>query len=1035
MVEQRSSKPLAWVRFLLSSNITSQLFRKNKPNSQLYYKYKRVKAYKYRSKNRFLSFFRRENLLSDPLNRKNFKKNYGKLYRFKNPYRGSKKFEVLHKNPRFRKWRESLYLRSSKRHLYVKSYSNTSYSKVYSTVPFSFRFDNSGSSVNKQINTSDLNRWESISSINIHIRSFISHYFFHYLFYQSNRIVGSNVWNVIPHYIFETSMHLTNYSVGLYPNLLSFSSKFIISTKAKFNSNNNVLSEFFPNNLRFNHPNNTTGASSNFWPLVNVFSSEFFLSSLVIASPYNHYSIFRSSIRLSYAKQLIPQKLDQRVLNWSNLHKIRYGIYLFRKINEQNLRKKRRVNAFYTFFNFPFLASQSSRFVRRVFLPPFSATPRYSVLSPTTYNSTFANFEYDKTLSYDSGYTEYSSIHSVRSHSWDFGSETSHFFPSNPKSNDFYKPRTSLVDCYPIRSVDSSSDTDFSDDDDPTNIAFLHNRSQAIKLDQSVYLKSQRARYMKLLRKTSKQVLKLRTRSRSTMNSPTTRPITSKRRLFVSLPDEWTPNPKRTKPHPTATIPCPGKNISLVLRKSSSLLLARKKRLTLLKEFSDELKLWRANFSKKAPHYLRLFTGSNFFYRSRRNLIRRFWRQVKKSQRRTILRRNLFEFRNTFVSYKLFKWGNLISFLSKNNLSSSFRFRSKFRKRFKISYFKNHEILRNKFSELLLLDQVPTYRSFLDSLSHYKEDKVPFKITLLSGKPNPILFNNSTSPLLDYPKKNFNINAFSSLPLFYNLSVPNLSFFFKYWVYLKLPRNSMISDSTHFNLLNSILLAKQNVTNSYQSLNPPRSYHLSNLWSILQPDYTIRKKLLRLSSSQSCKIDLSFWYYKTLLQFIENCSGRKVALRFGPFIEGCLTFEDKARCIMWNKRVTGFQRIVGNRIFIYEGLSIVAIAFRLKDPTFLANWIRGMLTRLSFWKYRLLFRYIKFMFKYVFKPNFYLFDFRGVKLQLKGKISVAGNARTRTLVLRVGDTSHSKMTNRVAYDLSYVHTFTGIMGFKLWFFY
>ena len=90
-----------------------------------------------------------------------------------------------------------------------------------------------------------------------------------------------------------------------------------------------------------------------------------------------------------------------------------------------------------------------------------------------------------------------------------------------------------------------------------------------------------------------------------------------------------------------------------------------------------------------------------------------------------------------------------------------------------------------------------------------------------------------------------------------------------------------------------------------------------------------------------------------------------------------------------------------------------------------------MLKRLSFWKYRLIFRYIKFVLRYVLKPNFHLLGFRGVKLQLKGKISVAGNARTRTLFMRIGDTSHSKMRNRVAYDLSFINTFTGILGFKL----
>ena len=86
---------------------------------------------------------------------------------------------------------------------------------------------------------------------------------------------------------------------------------------------------------------------------------------------------------------------------------------------------------------------------------------------------------------------------------------------------------------------------------------------------------------------------------------------------------------------------------------------------------------------------------------------------------------------------------------------------------------------------------------------------------------------------------------------------------------------------------------------------------------------------------------------------------------------------------------------------------------------------------MSFWKIRLLFRYIKFLVRYIFKPSFSHFGFKGFKLRLKGKISVAGNARSRALFIRVGNPSHSTMGNRVAYDLSYVNTFTGVLGFKL----
>ena len=209
----------------------------------------------------------------------------------------------------------------------------------------------------------------------------------------------------------------------------------------------------------------------------------------------------------------------------------------------------------------------------------------------------------------------------------------------------------------------------------------------------------------------------------------------------------------------------------------------------------------------------------------------------------------------------------------------------------------------------------------------------------------------------------------------------------------------------------------------------------SNLWSVRSSNYTLRRKLLRRVTNSSFRAPVTLWYYRTLVRFIENCSGRRVALRFGPFVENALTFEDRAKCRMWSDRVVSFQKILGHRIFTDEALRLVALSFRLKDPSFLANWIRGMLKRMSFWKIRLLFRYIKFLVRYIFKPSFGHFGFKGFKLRLKGKISVAGNARSRALFIRVGNTSHSTMNNKVAYDLSYVNTFTGVLGFKLWFFY
>lgn len=94
-----------------------------------------------------------------------------------------------------------------------------------------------------------------------------------------------------------------------------------------------------------------------------------------------------------------------------------------------------------------------------------------------------------------------------------------------------------------------------------------------------------------------------------------------------------------------------------------------------------------------------------------------------------------------------------------------------------------------------------------------------------------------------------------------------------------------------------------------------------------------------------------------------------------------------------------------------------------------------MLYRMSFWKYRILFRYLKYILRNLFWAFFADLNFKGIKFALRGKISVAGNARARSLVYSVGETSHSKMKNRVLSQFVTVDSFTGVMGFRVSFYF
>lgn len=208
-------------------------------------------------------------------------------------------------------------------------------------------------------------------------------------------------------------------------------------------------------------------------------------------------------------------------------------------------------------------------------------------------------------------------------------------------------------------------------------------------------------------------------------------------------------------------------------------------------------------------------------------------------------------------------------------------------------------------------------------------------------------------------------------------------------------------------------------------------YHLTNLWPTPAFSHTTKRRFIKMITFYKFLPRTFIWWNDTLIRFMEHHSGRRVYLKLNSFIENSLPYVDLARCSLWFERVLPWQRVLGHRIFVQESLRIFHLAIRFRDPTFLCNWLKGMLYRLSFWKYRVLFRYVKFVMRNLFFIYFDDLGFKGLKLRLKGKVSVAGNARTRTLVYRIGETGHATVNNRVLSEFTTVESFTGVMGFRV----
>ena len=242
------------------------------------------------------------------------------------------------------------------------------------------------------------------------------------------------------------------------------------------------------------------------------------------------------------------------------------------------------------------------------------------------------------------------------------------------------------------------------------------------------------------------------------------------------------------------------------------------------------------------------------------------------------------------------------------------------------------------------------------------------------------------------------------------------------------------------NNINSNLNKFFNVFNSATSLylNNYFFYSLTSrkLFNNILPDnsflFLIKKYVIKSFNYQKFPIITAPWHYNTLIRFLEFCSGKSISVNFFSFLNNILDFYETTRCEIWAQKLKSFKKTLGPKLFLSESLKIIYTSLKLKDPYFLSSWLLNFFYKISFWKFKLVFRYLQYILRYFFWPIFKEILLKGLKFQLKGKVSVAGNARTRTVVNKIGRTGHATFNNKVLYNLNLIKTFTGVIGFKTW---
>lgn len=136
--------------------------------------------------------------------------------------------------------------------------------------------------------------------------------------------------------------------------------------------------------------------------------------------------------------------------------------------------------------------------------------------------------------------------------------------------------------------------------------------------------------------------------------------------------------------------------------------------------------------------------------------------------------------------------------------------------------------------------------------------------------------------------------------------------------------------------------------------------------------------------------------------------------------------------ISWVTNRAAFRLKKFNRFFFFnEFLEVLCVSFLKKDIRFFEMWFVRFLEKIHFKLHKgFLFLLNKFFLEF-FKFFSAVFLLKGLKIDVRGKLSAAGNSKKRHFLIKFGELSFSKKKNKISYVQSIVPTSTGVLGVEL----
>ena len=118
-----------------------------------------------------------------------------------------------------------------------------------------------------------------------------------------------------------------------------------------------------------------------------------------------------------------------------------------------------------------------------------------------------------------------------------------------------------------------------------------------------------------------------------------------------------------------------------------------------------------------------------------------------------------------------------------------------------------------------------------------------------------------------------------------------------------------------------------------------------------------------------------------------------------------------------------------------NGFVAIYLAVRYRDPALMLHWLQTRVRVMSMFAHLRFFRILGLVLKNTTTSAFGKFRLKGFSFYLVGKISVTGNAMSRSYRSFAGNRSNSSLTLRLATGFNIIRTSTGCLGFTLSFFF